>query len=56
MKTRRLFAILISMMFVTLPLVADAGVDAAAIYKSKCAIDGLIYGCLIGGVFDWLRP
>ena len=38
MKNRGLFAILILTTFVALPLVADAGSDAAAIYKSKCAM------------------
>ena len=38
MKNRPLFAILILMTFAALPLIADAGSDGAAVYKSKCAM------------------
>jgi cytochrome c6 len=40
MEKRRVFVVLIavSLLFITLPVFADAGPDAAAIYKSKCAM------------------
>lgn len=38
MINRRLFATLILLTFVAMPVFADAGPDAAAIFKAKCAM------------------